>query len=224
MTKSKGINRPRLVWTDEMDALLRAQYATTLTKEIARQVGCRTEQAYKRADALGLKKADGFLSSAISGQFRKGERPSPATQFKPGHKPWSAGKKIGTRGRAAETQFKPGEQPINYTPVGTVRVTKDGYQILKVSDTGSQWERWKFIHRLTWEFIHGEIPHGQIVAFKDFNRMNCSRDNLILLTREQNILHSALSLPPELREVMKLKTRIKQHITKRERNEKQEHA
>jgi hypothetical protein len=224
MTKSKGVNRPRHVWTPEQDALLRDLYSNTLSKDIALQIGVRLDQVYGRADALGLKKADGFLSSAISGQFRKGERPSPATQFKPGHKPWSAGKKIGTRGRAAETQFKPGEQPINYTPVGTVRITKDGYQILKVSDTGSQWERWKFIHRLTWEFIHGEIPHGQVVAFKDFNRMNCSRDNLILLTREQNILHSALSLPPELREVMKLKTRIKQQITKRERNEKQEHA
>lgn len=221
MTKSKGINRPRHVWTPEQDALLRELYSNTLSKDIALQIGVRLDQVYGRADALGLKKEEGFLSSAISGQFQRGERPSPATQFKPGHKPWSAGKQIGTRGRAAETQFKPGTKPVNYCPVGTVKVNSEGYQLIKVSDVGGQWERWKFLHALTWAFREGDVPKNHVIRFRDGNRLNCNIENLECVTREQ-AAKDRLTYPKELRQLIALRGAITRQINKRIKADDQE--
>lgn len=84
--------------------------------------------------------------------------------------------------RAKSAWFKKGHTPANKVPVGTIKTTVDGYKLIKVSETGSQWERWRALHRHTWEKHNGPIPPGMKVTFKDGNRMNCDIDNLILVS------------------------------------------
>ena len=223
MTKSRGILRPRHRWTPEQDAQLRELYPHTLCKEIAQQMGLELHQVYKRADRLGLKKAEGFMSSAISGQFQRGERRAPETMFKPGQKPWCAGKKIGTKGRSGETQFKKGQRPSNYKPVGTVRVNGEGYQLIKVSDTGTLWERWKFLHRLTWEKEHGPVPPGHKLVFRNKNRLDCRLENLELVSDAELARRTQGQYPKEIRQLIQLRGAITRAINKRSKqHEKQD--
>lgn len=76
------------------------------------------------------------------------------------------------RGRMQETQFKagrPAEEARNYRPVGSLRLSKDGYLERKVTDDPSivPARRWVGVHRLVWEEAHGPIPVGHVVVFRD---------------------------------------------------------
>lgn len=222
MTKSKGILPPRKQWTNEEDRILAEHYPYTSSAELCELLSCNVHILYKRVERLGIKKAPGFMSSFISGRFQRGERRAPETQFKPGQKPWSTGKKIGTRGRSGETQFKKGTVPHNYVPVGTEKINVHGYVLVKISDSGTQWERWAFKHRLTWEQAHGPIPDGHLVNFKDSNRKNCALENLELVTRAEHASrHGINTYPKELRELMQLRGAITRQINKKEKEHEQ---
>lgn len=222
MTKSRGIIAPRRKWTNEEDRIIVEHYPHTSSAELCDLLNCNVHVLYKRVEKLGVKKAPGFMSSFISGRFQRGERRAPETQFKPGQKPWSYGKKIGTRGRTGETQFKPGIVPHNYVPVGTEKTNRDGYILVKVRDTGTQWERWAFKHRLTWEQAHGPIPEGHLLNFKDNNRKNCALENLELVPRaEHSRRHGINQYPEELRRLMQLRGQITRQINKRSKSNEQ---
>lgn len=222
MTKSRNIIASRKQWSNEEDRIIAEHYPVTSSTELAELLGCKVHVLYKRAERLGVKKAPGFMSSFISGRFQRGERRSPETAFKPGQKPWSFGKKIGTRGRSGETQFKKGTVPHNYVPVGTEKINVHGYVLVKISDSGTQWERWAFKHRLTWEQAHGPIPDGYLVNFKDSNRKNCALENLELVTRAEHASrHGINTYPKELRELMQLRGAITRQINKKEKEHEQ---
>lgn len=42
--------------------------------------------------------------------------------------------------------------------------------------------RERYLHHVVWEAAHGPIPRGHKVAFKDGNHLNCTLENLELLT------------------------------------------
>ena len=71
-------------------------------------------------------------------------------QFKKGNVPANKGKK-GFMG-ANRTSFKKGNTPYNYKPVGSERITKDGYIEVKVSDPN----KWRLKHIIIWERENGE--------------------------------------------------------------------
>lgn len=216
MTKSRGILAARRQWTNEEDRIIAEHYPMTSSTELSELLGCPLHVLYKRAEKLGVKKASGFMSSYVSGRFQRGERRAPETQFKPGNKPWSAGVKIGTRGRTGETQFKKGTVPHNYLPVGTEKLNTEGFLIVKVSDTGIQRERWKFKHRLIWEAANGPVAPDHAVIFKDRNRLNCQLDNLELVSRTEMAARFGInSMPKELADLIKLKGAITRQINKR---------
>ena len=52
-------------------------------------------------------------------------------------------------------------------------------------------------HRVVWEQAHGPIPEGYLVKFKDGNRMNCSIDNLYLVSRADHARETMAALSPE---------------------------
>lgn len=113
-------------------------------------------------------KARNKITSGLSGRFKKGETP------------WNKGMK-GLQIGGEETQFKKGQAPINYRPVGSERISKDGYIEIKVADPN----KWKLKHRYIWEQVHGPIPKGYALIFGDSNKLNCDVDNLILVSRSQ---------------------------------------
>ena len=112
------------------------------------------------------------LNSGITGYFPKGNIP------------FNKGKKgISYPGMEA-TQFKPGNKPSNWRPLGSERVSKDGYIEVKVAD-GRLNKNWKAKHILLWEEQNGPVPPGHAIVFGDGNKRNFDLDNLILVSRAQ---------------------------------------
>jgi len=81
-------------------------------------------------------------------------------------------------------RFKKGEKhgaaQHNYVPIGTHRVTEDGYIERKVTDDPNlvPARRWVPVHRIVWEEAHGPIPEGHAIVFLDGDPQNIALDNL----------------------------------------------
>lgn len=114
-----------------------------------------------------FKKNHGF-TSGLTGHFEKGHIP-----FNKGMKGLNIGGK--------ETQFKKGHTPLNYRPVGSERVSVDGYIEVKVADPN----KWRLKHAVIWEEENGPVPKGHCLIFLDGNKLNVSLENLHLVTRKQ---------------------------------------
>lgn len=99
--------------------------------------------------------------------------------FTPGHTPHNKGVKGRSYPGAEATQFKKGHTPHNHRPVGSERVNADGYLERKVAEP----KKWKMVHVLNWEQVHGPVPKGYALIFKDRNPLHCEVDNLLLVSR-----------------------------------------
>ncbi|RKS87293.1 HNH endonuclease [Orbus hercynius] len=114
---------------------------------------------------------------------------------------------------ANKTSFKKGLVPHNYRPVGSERITKDGYIEVKIKDP----KTWRLKHIHVWEQVNGKLPTGHCIIFNDSNRKNCDLSNLQLITREENARfnksgysHYPQELKPTLRVITKLDITAKQ--------------
>jgi hypothetical protein len=105
-------------------------------------------------------------------------------RFIKGQKSWNKGVK-GYMGPNA-TSFKKGNRPKNWKPLGTERISKDGYIEIKVAErnpyTGFP-TRYRLKHQVVWESVNGPIPAGKIVIFRDGDRTNCAIGNLVCISR-----------------------------------------
>ena len=158
---------PRHIWSDE-----EKQYLAEITpgrgyKEIQSMMSCKFGFDYTRDQIKGAITRN-KLNTGRTGRFEKGR----AT--------WNKGTKGLTK--ANVTSFKKGQKPHNYKPLGSERITKDGYCEIKVSDTG---RRWRPKHVLIYEKHHGKVPKGSAVIFLDGDKRNFDIDNLYLVTRSQ---------------------------------------
>lgn len=108
------------------------------------------------------------------------------TRFKKGTVPPNKGKKMSAEqyAKSSRTMFKKGGIPQNYRPVGSERVNVDGYIEIKVADPS----KWELKHRFVWEENNGKIPAGMNLIFKDNNPLNVKLDNLMLVTRAENMI------------------------------------
>lgn len=102
--------------------------------------------------------------------------------FAKGNIPHNKGKK--GVGGWEPTQFKKGHIPINYKPIGSERIDKDGYILIKVADPN----KWRFKHRILWEKKHGKIPTNYVLIFSDGNKLNVDLDNLMLVSRRELLI------------------------------------
>lgn len=112
-----------------------------------------------------------------------------------------------------KTSFKKGGTPHNYRPVGSERITKDGYIQVKIRAPNT----WKLKHVLNWESVYGVVPKNHCIVFIDGNRQNCSIENLQLITRNENARFNQkgysyypVELRPTLRAMTKLDLAIRQ--------------
>jgi hypothetical protein len=187
MTKSRGIIAPRQVWTKKQLALLAKHYPHKTCKEVAVFVGRPMHSCYQKANELGIKKTPEFLASGKSGRLdgvRGGN-----TKFKPGHSSWNKGTK-GIHTGGVETQFKKGHRGGKalevYKPIGTERISKDGYLERKVNDDMPMQGRWRAVHLLLWESVHGPVNgKTHAVIFKNGNKRDIRIENLELVTRAE---------------------------------------
>lgn len=105
------------------------------------------------------------------------------TQFKKGHVPFNKGRKKYWKG-GEETQFQKGHRPHNWVPLGTERITKDGYIQIKIQE-GKFQNNWKGKHILIWEEHNGPVPKNHNIIFGDCDNRNFDINNLILVSKAQ---------------------------------------
>ena len=107
------------------------------------------------------------ITSELTGYFEKGHIP-----FNKGLKGWNPEK-------CKETQFKKGHIPSNAKPIGSERIDKDGYTVVKVANKN----RWQLKHRMIYEQHYGKIAPSTVVIFLDGDRQNFDISNLKAISR-----------------------------------------
>ena len=226
MTKSRGILPPRRQWTNEEDRIIAEHYPHTPFKELCDLFGCSRYQLYNRAHILNAKKTPVFLAGPHSGCFKKGQRVGIENEFKSGTTPWNKGKKIGSFGNSARTHFKKGvRQGVAskvWKPIGTERITKDGYVKRKINDDMPFKNRWRAAHLIEWEKAHGEVPNGYALCFKDGNKQNIDLSNLELITRAELLQRNSYhNYGKEIALAIQLQGQITRQINKRSQSNEQ---
>ena len=228
MTRSRGINQAKAVWTEELLDDLRSFYPKYKTADVACLMGLRAPQVYAKAKQLGLAKSAAFLASPQSGRL-DGIRGG-ATRFQKGHTSWNKGTK-GVHTGGEQTQFKPGQAPHNTLPIGSTKFDKSGVLMQKVSDAkGNNSRRWRAVHELVWIREKGPVPAKHIVVFRPGMRTNVLEeitvDRVECISLAENMKRNTRhNLPPELNEVVQLRSVLTRQINKRMKNhEQQEHC
>jgi hypothetical protein len=138
-------------------------------------------------------------------------------KFKKGHAPWNKGMK-GLQIGGKKTRFKPGHIPRNCSPVGAIRILKDGYLEIK---TAMGRDMWVLLNRWNWKQHYGEYPpKGSTLVFKDGNKQNCEIDNLELLSRSELMQKNSLHrLPKEIAEICRLRGALNRKINEKVKHE-----
>lgn len=204
-------------WTKEEDKILIEKYADLFAGELAQLLpGKNVGSIYRRASLLGLKSSREKL--ARSGRMSAQTEGVKSTQFKKGHKTWNKGRPMSPEvyAKAKATMFKCGQQPLNYRPVGSERISVDGYVEIKVADPGI----WKLKHRVLWEDANGPIPKGMMIKFKNGNKLDIRLDNLIMITQAENMrdYNSYITkYPKEIQTLIQLKGAVNRQIRKKEK-------
>lgn len=185
----RGWKTPREAWSPAQDAMLRELYPDTPTQQVARRVGRSLTSTYQRAKKLGLAKTDAYLESPSACRLRRGDNVGAATRFAKGHAPANKGlRRPGwSPGRMKETQFKKGSRSgvavRLYKPIGTERMSKDGYLERKVHDGMPLQSRWRAVHLIRWEAQRGPMPEGMALKCLDGDRLNTDPANWELVPR-----------------------------------------
>lgn len=216
-------------WSAGDDAILRTQYPDTPTAEIAKRLGRSLSTTYQRAYKLGLAKSEAYLASPAASRLRRGDNIGAAFRFTKGHVPANKGlRRPGwAPGRMRETQFRKGERRgvavKLYQPVGTERVSKDGYLERKVNDDLPLQRRWRAVHLVVWEAANGPLPKGHAIAFKNGDKRDIRLDNLECITRaalmRRNTVHN---YPKPVALAVQLLGAVRRKINRRARNEEQD--
>jgi hypothetical protein len=148
--------------------------------------------------------------------------------FQPGIVPWNKGTAFKAGGRSAETRFKPGrpaQEARNYLPIGSVRLSKDGYPERKVTDDPAlvPARRWVAVHRLVWEASNGPVPPGHAVVFlpgrKTTDPERISLDCLEVVSRAELMRRNTVHrYGPEVARIAQLRGALSRQINQRAKN------
>lgn len=158
------------IYTDEMRQFIEDNYLGIGNQELVDMFNARFNQNMTRVQMSSYKKRYN-LHSGLNGYFPKG------------HVPHNKGQKMSAKQyeKCKDTMYKKGNIPHNHRPVGSERITKDGYLEVKVAEP----KTWKQKQRIVWEEHYGPVPKGSTVIFRDGNNRNFDIDNLICITRAE---------------------------------------
>lgn len=124
---------------------------------------------------------------------RKGWKTGRTGCFEKGDVPHNKGKPCepGEGGRhpnARKTQFKKGHGRSGvavklYKPIGSERLSKNGYLERKIHDGLPLQSRWRAVHIVEWEAVNGPLPKGHALKCLDGDRLNTNPSNWIAIPR-----------------------------------------
>lgn len=210
----------RRFWTAGEHAELLARYPHERTATVAEALHRTVSSVYVRAQAFGIGKSAAYLASPAAGRtngrqgigtrFTKGQTPANKGLRRPGWGP----------GRMKATQFQKGvRQGVAvrlYKPIGTERVSKDGYLERKIHDDLPLQSRWRAVHLLVWEAANGPLPQGCAVAFLNGDKADIRLDNLECITRRELMLRNTVhNYPKPLADTIQLLGALNRQIRKR---------
>jgi hypothetical protein len=204
-------------WSDDEISTLHRRYPDELTENIARDLGRPKHQVYGKAYALGLKKSEVFFASSAA--KRLDGKIGAAGRFKKGHIPANKGMKGVCAPGCVPTQFKKGHKPHTWAPIGSERISKEGYLQRKLTDTGVTRRDYVAVHHIIWREAGRDIPQGFRLTFKDGNKKNIVLENLELVSiadmMRRNTIHN---YGVEIADLMRLRGQITRQINRRERH------
>ena len=162
--------RPSKVYPPEVVEFIKQNY-----------VGCgETEMVEKLKENFGKE----YTKDQIKGFYGRNHLNSGLTgRFEKGHIPMNKGKKGVCDPKCKKTWFEKGHRPSDWKPVGTVEIRGDGRYWKKVAEP----HIWKELHRIIWEEANGPIPKNHCVTFLDGNPKNVVIENLMLISRKENL-------------------------------------
>lgn len=222
-TKTSFATMTKHTWTPQQADQLASLYPHTPGPELAAMLGVPLGAVYNKAWSMGLKKTRATIAAMARAALADPAHPARKSQFQPGLTPWNKGKPFDSGGRSHETRFKRGRAPSearNYVPIGSLRVSKDGYLERKMNDTHPTPAcRWTAVHRLVWEAANGPIPDRHIVIFKPGQKTaieaDVTVDRLECISRAEHAYrNSARSKNPELVKLVQLKGAITRQVNR----------
>jgi len=162
--KTKDLKK-NLRYTGAQIAYIRTHLTAMSTRELTAAFNAEFASAKTVIAIRGTIKRLG-LKSGIDTRFKKGFRPHNA----------------GTKGlsKANSGTFTPNRRPCNKVEVGTERLIRDGYIMIKTADPNT----WQLKHHV----VYGPVPNGFVLRFKDQDMTNCDLDNLELVSMAENML------------------------------------
>ena len=196
----KGVSR---LFTHSQVEYIKEKYKKHKPKRVAELLNATCNGSFTEAQIKSFVQNHG-INCGRSGHFKKGQIP------------WNTG----TKGvmKPNKTSFKKGDIPCNVRPVGSERITKDGYRSIKIAEPNS----WELVQRHNWAKVHGTENMPENLRFKDGNRLNCDIDNLEPVTNAEHIRLTQLgynSMPDEVKPVIlniaKIENKVHQ-LTKKE--------
>lgn len=139
-----------------------------------------------------LKAKYDLQSGIVGGQFQKGQTS------------WNKGRKMSSDQykRCEATMFKKGNIPANARAIGSERVDKNGYILIKTQD-GHKNKNWTRKHRYLYEQEYGKVPKGHKVIFADGNIRNFDLNNLIVVSDAEELIMNQHKLFKEDTELTK---------------------
>lgn len=129
-------------------------------------------------------RGNNHLNCGLTGRFEKGHK-----TFNKGKK-WNEYMSKESQAKSKKTTFKKGHKPHNYRPVGSERITVDGFVEIKVADPN----KWDLKSRVIYQQHYGKIPKGHKIIYLDGNRLNLDINNLKLVTFEEELIMNAKKL------------------------------
>ncbi|MGD9862561.1 MAG: HNH endonuclease [Pseudodonghicola sp.] len=107
--------------------------------------------------------------------------------FEPGQIPPNKGHKGYCAPGSEKGWFKKGARHGKaralYKPIGTERLSKDGYLERKVHDEMPLQSRWRAVHLIRWEEVNGPLPERHCLKCIDGDKTNTDPDNWACIPR-----------------------------------------
>ena len=196
-------------FTKKEDQLLFDNYLRLPSCTMSRMLKRSKSSARQRMKVLGI-----IVPAELIEQFKK------QSHFKVGTPAVNKGLKQSQYMSAAAIEkvkkswFKPGSNPANTKHDGAICIRGDKignrYQFIRLSEAN-----WIPLHRHNWIQLNGAIPKGLKLIFKDGDTLNCSMDNLELVTAGELMLRNSYhNYPKPLAMMVQLRGALNRQINK----------
>lgn len=202
---------PKIFWTNEELEYLHANYADNFTEDVAKALNKSVKSVYAKAYSLDIRKSKSHQDKVMEKTSIRIREQAKIHRYAKGHQPANKGKKMPaeTYAKVAPTMFSKGNKPHNFRPVGSERLTKDGYLERKIANP----KTWRAVHVLVWEAAYGPVPAKHKVIFKDNNKLNNELTNLECVSYADLMRrNSIVRYPADLRFAMKTLKKLKKQI------------